>query len=650
MTIPPLEGLLSPSDIADLAGVSRAAVSNWRKRMLDFPKPSRGTANKPLFATSDVKEWLRQHPDKDKSIGGNASIAREWDSALWGIANDLRGSMSVDHFGALVLETAASSLTRATPAGFEDVPEEVRERLRTIIESIPATELARGVDNLLERTSRAQGKSAGWLGFVGSRTSRLLASLASSMQGGTLYDPVCGVGVALLQAVELGARPDRIVGEDIHDRAIQITEARATLRGIEIETHVGDVILKDTDPSLKADVILAEPPISLPMSDGTALLDPRLQFGIPPLKNLDGFWPQHVVSHLAKGGVGYLITTPGFLFRKGADAEIRANLLRNGWVRAIVALPGRMLPYTSIPLALLVVEQTGGEDVLLVDGAECESPETQVSRWLTDESALNEVPHQYIQVKELIEDDSILSPSRWIEQAPISEADVQNSYSEVRADLVSAIEKLSTKDFEPGSPISRAQHHIRTVAELIDAGALEVVTAKPVSTYRREASLKRRVIDAAAIRRQEIPPINGLEPIEDPALTLPGDVLVSTMNDIQAIVDENGGLIPAGSIYRIRILDENAIDPYYLAEVVCGDWNMRFAAGSTIPRVPIRDIEVPVIPIADQKSAYAALANVRQAQELADRVSHASDSLAKTMLTALRQGIDLPAPTERLTK
>jgi hypothetical protein len=649
MTSPTLDGLLSPSDIADLAGVSRAAVSNWRKRIQDFPKPSGGSANKPLFATSDVKKWLQKHPDKDKVAEGRGSLEREWDSDLWGIANELRASMAADHFGALVLETAASSLQGASLVGFEDVPEKVRESLRSIIEAIPATELARSVDKLLERTSRAQGKSAGSIGFVGSRTSQLLASLASSMKGGTLYDPVCGVGVALLQAVELGAQPDRIVGEDIDVRAIQIAEARATLRGIELEARVGDVILNDTDPSLKADVILAEPPLSLRMAEGTSLIDSRLQFGIPPLRNLDGFWPQHVVSHLADGGVGYILTTPGFLFRRGAESDIRANLLRKGWVRAIVSLPGKMLPYTLTPLSLMVLQQTGGKDVLLIDGSECESPETQVSRWLTDESALSEVPNQLIQVSELIEDDSVLSPSRWVARAPVSAADVQSSYSQDHADLVRSIEELNTLKRELGNPIALTQHQILTMAELIEAGALEVVAAKPVSTY-RDTNLKRRVVDAAAIRSQEVPPVDGYEPDEDPALTLPGDVLVSTMNDIQAMVDESGGLIPAGSIYRIRVLDRNALDPYYLAEVVRGDWNLRFAAGSTIPRVPIRDIEVPIIPIADQKSAYAAIADVRKTQELADRVAQGSNALATTMLTALRQGIDLSVSAEWPTK
>ena len=38
--------LVAPSDIAEMAGVSRAAVSNWRKRNDDFPDPVGGTPAK----------------------------------------------------------------------------------------------------------------------------------------------------------------------------------------------------------------------------------------------------------------------------------------------------------------------------------------------------------------------------------------------------------------------------------------------------------------------------------------------------------------------------------------------------------------------------------------------------------------------------
>lgn len=42
MTTEGSDSLLSPSDVADLAGVGRSVVSNWRKRHEDFPSADRG--------------------------------------------------------------------------------------------------------------------------------------------------------------------------------------------------------------------------------------------------------------------------------------------------------------------------------------------------------------------------------------------------------------------------------------------------------------------------------------------------------------------------------------------------------------------------------------------------------------------------------
>lgn len=50
---------VTAADIARLAGVGRAAVSNWRRRHADFPKPVGGTETSPAFALSEVEEWLR---------------------------------------------------------------------------------------------------------------------------------------------------------------------------------------------------------------------------------------------------------------------------------------------------------------------------------------------------------------------------------------------------------------------------------------------------------------------------------------------------------------------------------------------------------------------------------------------------------------
>ncbi|MYQ91179.1 N-6 DNA methylase, partial [Streptomyces sp. SID4946] len=51
---------VTAAGIARLAGVGRAAVSNWRRRHADFPKPVGGTETSPSFALAEVEGWLRK--------------------------------------------------------------------------------------------------------------------------------------------------------------------------------------------------------------------------------------------------------------------------------------------------------------------------------------------------------------------------------------------------------------------------------------------------------------------------------------------------------------------------------------------------------------------------------------------------------------
>ncbi|MFD0785045.1 N-6 DNA methylase, partial [Micromonospora azadirachtae] len=50
---------ITAAEIARLAGVGRAAVSNWRKRYADFPVPVGGTSASPEFDLTQVEKWLR---------------------------------------------------------------------------------------------------------------------------------------------------------------------------------------------------------------------------------------------------------------------------------------------------------------------------------------------------------------------------------------------------------------------------------------------------------------------------------------------------------------------------------------------------------------------------------------------------------------
>jgi len=51
---------VTASGIASLAGVGRAAVSNWRRRYADFPQPVGGSAASPAFDLRAVENWLQE--------------------------------------------------------------------------------------------------------------------------------------------------------------------------------------------------------------------------------------------------------------------------------------------------------------------------------------------------------------------------------------------------------------------------------------------------------------------------------------------------------------------------------------------------------------------------------------------------------------
>lgn len=61
------------AEIARLAGVTRAAVSNWRRRRSDFPAPVGGTSASPLFSLTEVRQWLEGQRD-GREVSGEVRL------------------------------------------------------------------------------------------------------------------------------------------------------------------------------------------------------------------------------------------------------------------------------------------------------------------------------------------------------------------------------------------------------------------------------------------------------------------------------------------------------------------------------------------------------------------------------------------------
>lgn len=675
------DGLVAPSDIAELAGVSRAAVSNWRKRSQGFPESAGGTEAKPLFDRAEVSAWLRGR--------GYEPARTTADIDVFGLFNTLDGSTRIERMAAVLLSLlCARKLSAETADGnrgwdrlraaaavddfeefdtvvgeFEDTDErwsqlvprsEVRDefenwahpgrrsvgvfgRLVDIIDRIDPGDLASVGDRFLARVVSAQVRSGGDSGFVGSRTSALLVRAASGAQG-VLYDPACGIGEALIGLSSRRAGDVRVVGQEIDPTAARFARQRCYLHGVPIDIGSVDVLGADPVPGLLADVIVVEPPFGLSWRYDRA--DPRWAYGIAPSKASEFAWIQHAVAHLASEGRAYVITPLGPAFKSGPAAAIRSGLLRDGCIEAIVGLPGKMLPHTSIPLALWVLRRPGASvrpgKVLFVDGSASPDPEDRIDDWLAGRKhdALDQPPHAEASIVDIVASDADLDPRKWVRPVGVEPEQIARKLSASQSALRDALNDIAGGASSPAIPDVVSTAVVLTVLDLVRQGiaTIEPGRARPGGGRTDSAP---RVVTVGDLRvpMLEVPEIRSTREGSD--LSRPGDVLVATAHTIRTVVDHRGGNLCATGVYRLRV-DPDRLDPEYVAHCLAGDWNTRFLRGTGAPRADIKDLEIPVVPLAEQEAIVAALDQARGLETRAQHVADAANSVAAALLSAVR--------------
>lgn len=640
MTYLPDDGLVSPSDIADIADVSRAAVSNWRKRSDDFPRPIAGTSSKPLFSIQEVSAWLRSHGYKIEQDDG--------ETAVWSAMNLLRGTISVDAVAELLLSLAVARKRGTRPPTFTGVSPATLELVEDAVATADLSALGPTVDFALERLARAQGKMGAEVGFIGSRTSTMLANIAARRPGGLLYDPACGIAAALIEAVDKGGRPEQVVGHDVNVAALRVAAQRAELHDVSIELTATDVMAEDIAPGLLAHTVILEPPFGLRLDrSGRWLMDDRFVFGPPPRVSADTAWLQHAIAHLTGAGRAYVLSPVGTLFRSGEEGKIRAELVRRGCVEAIVGLPGKLLPHTSIPLALWVLRRPDAhaltESILFIDATETNSPETQVHEWLTDTEQRRAVPHISVPITDVLAADSVLNPQRWVNRTERDPADVIAAYEAGWAQIHDSMDQVKNALASFQRRESNSHSRVMTVGELANQGVLEVRAGRPRDRHdNAPAHIRERIITAADVRegRLESAALDNPDD-DDPEMTRKGDVLVTTMNTIRARVDDVGGHLPSTGVTRVRVRDSSVLDPEYLATVLTGSWNDRFQGGSTIQRAHVRDLEVPLLAIDEQRGLQIGLSTLRELHKHATQLARGASTVASALSDSVRYGVPL---------
>lgn len=317
--------MISAAEVARLAGVTRAAVSNWRRRHADFPEPVGGGRNA-LFALSDVTDWLdRQRKSSDVS-----------DEVL--VWQELRA-----HYGDDMIAGVADLAEIFTGGNGGRYDESTRLRVQGMAgQSSPIEVVEAFTDRII---------AAG-----GALTTRRLAAAVAHFAGDAarvVFDPACGAGSLLLPF----AADARLVGQELGGSAARLARARAALRGAEVEVRVGDSLQADLWPDLRADLVLCDPPVGLTdWGRDSLLVDSRWEFGAPTKAEGELAWLQHCYAHVVPGGRLIIVMSPSVAYRR-AGKRIRSEILRAGALEQVVALPAGLVASHAQPMHLWILKR-----------------------------------------------------------------------------------------------------------------------------------------------------------------------------------------------------------------------------------------------------------------------------------------------------
>ncbi|MEE1832011.1 N-6 DNA methylase [Streptomyces sp. SP17KL33] len=414
----PVNALVTGAEIARLAGVTRAAVSNWRRRYDDFPAPAGGGVNSPLFDLAEVQAWL------DSQRKGQHVSA---EVQLW---QALRGAYGDEMVGALA--DVAQLLAHAdaeVPAGLPD------EAVRLARELAAQGSAAEVVDALAERFTDSV-RRAGSDQVTSPRVVRAVRHCAGEVPAdATLFDPACGIGTLLL-AVGPERGPKRY-GQESDARSASFAQSRVDLAGrggVDIAT--GDSLRDDRWTDLKADLVICDPPVGdTDWGREELLLDSRWELGTPSRAEGELAWLQHAYAHTTPGGRVLMVMPASVAYRK-AGRRIRAELVRRGILTQITALAPGTASSHALPVHLWHLRRprtlgdTGGT-VRMVD-LTANDPD----------GLLEPGPGQAADVPliDLLDDTVDLTPGRHVEE---SHRNYASEYENLRRELTEQVRLLA---------------------------------------------------------------------------------------------------------------------------------------------------------------------------------------------------------------
>ena len=595
---------ITTTEIANLAGVSTAAVSQWRKRHSEtFPQAIPGKGRAVLFDRTAVLNWLREN---DRPI-----------QKSWGLADEIRGVIDAAQYGTALAIFAA----RASISAPNDLPSPLLEQMENLFAN-PGVEEAYSKmadrhtpQDMLTAADAAfanSGKDGGW-----NSTPEILNTLIASLvpdSPQSVLDFACGTG-GTLAAIHQQFPETALSGNDINSESLAVAQARAIADNWSATWTGHDVIQPGALPNSSFDLVCSTPPFGMAVDKDRLEEQPeRWAYGVPG-RNDDTKWLQLAHHALSNEGIGIIHTTHAPLHTRRAGSALPA-MVTDGSLLAVISLPENLLINTAIPSAIIVFTKNPTSVSNTVLFATIQSaPHDQSTRKVTklDTGDLLAVYADHIAGKKI--------------------PDTLNAVQVPRLKLIG-----SDKPLLPTYWVAAA--HPPKVNELRDAITSAKAAIQPLTAVENELDGITLSDEKASrtIPASKLPGIkNVLRPeMDDLAI---GDICIGRTQTEVCVVD---GQSPLAGLTQVLRCDPASVNPWFLAGII--NAFQRSGAFSTRPGMPhvnLSLIDVPNINIAEQRTLGDAIESLHQRRQQAEEQAQRWSDLEKAVTDAIAAGVTL---------